>query len=257
MTPRQIIRQISERKHFQSITARDWVNSEDEKCHFFCGNNSPLVHKAECEANKEIIQSKRSEFLGRGKEKSGISSGSSGDITYRKGMYPTLGQYLQGNAILTKSRENEVHSPTRFYDCNKERQKKTSADVSFTTLYTTFKSASEENRRASSQMTIPKRDPRRLRRSESWLENAYSRSEMSNIRGMAKKIHEKSIAVDNIVTASEKIEKKTKHYERSTPPHQRGGFNRGTSSHRTVEKDLKETKRVRLHVYVPTADMNS
>ena len=250
MTPRQIIQQISERRHLQSITGEK-VYFEEEKYYNVCGNTSESVNKNEFTVNNQIRQCKLKEsFPQRTKEQSTRRT----NITYTVNMYPTQGDYLQGNAILTKSRE--VDSPTRFYDCHKERERKTS-NVSFTTLYSTFKNTREGTRRAKSQKmdtVVPKPRAKRVERNDSWSENGYFDSGMSNIRGMAKKIHDKSFVMKNIVTENEtdRLKSKTKALEEQRQKVEHGVIKkRGTST----EKD--STKQIRLHIYVPTAEMNS
>ena len=261
MTPRQVIQQISERRHLQNITAKK-VYFADEKYHNVCEDTPWLVNKTEYEANKKIKQSKLEEFLAQSVEDP--RSVPWVETTYTTlSMYTTPGNYLQGNAVLTKSRE----SPTRFYDCNKERQRKTS-DVSFTTLYTTFKNASDGNPRARTRCqkmdVVSKPKAKRAGRVDSWSESEYSHSGMSNIRGMAKKIHDKSTAMESIFTANEKDrlkpERKTvdykvvgtaKHFEEQGQKVK----NSGTRSRGMDGND--STKQIRLHIYVPTAEMNS
>lgn len=259
MTPRQIIQQISERRHLQSITAEK-VYLEEEKYYNVCGNTSESVNKNEFEVNNKIKQCKRKESLPQ-RTKSKEHSTPRTNITYTVNMYPTQGDYLQGNAILTKSRE--VDSPTRFYDCPKERERKTS-NVSFTTLYSTFKNVSEGTRRADNRKidaVLPKPKAKRVERNDSWSENGYFDSGMSNIRGMAKKIHDKSFVMKNIIaenetdrlkSANEKLAAKTKRLEEQR---QKVKDNEIKKRGMSVGKD--STKQIRLHIYVPTAEMNS
>ena len=256
MTPRQIIQQISERRHLQSITAEK-VYFEEEKYYNICGNTSESVNKNEFEANNKIKQCKLQDSS---PQRTMEHSPPRTNITYTLNMYPSHGDYLQGNGILTKSREAD--SPTRFYDCQKERERK--SNVSFTTLYSTFKNASEDTRRARNQKMEPvvlKSRTKRVERDDSWSENGYSHSGMSNIRGMAKKIHDKSFAMKNIITANETDRLKSAN-EKAAPQARRSEEqrerikdckmkNRGTSA----GKD--STKQIRLHIYVPTAEMNS
>ena len=256
MTPRQIIQQISERRHLHNITAKkDYF--ADKKYHNVCGNTSRLVNKSTHGANNEIKQSKLEEFLDQRIEEPTIPC-----QWVEPSMYPMLGDYLQGNAILTKTRQ--VGSPTRFYDCNKERENKTS-DASITTsLYTTIKSTSEGNGRPKNQRmdAVSKAKAGRVTRDDSWPESAYFHSGLSDIRGMAKKIHDKSIVMGNIITVSEmqrleterqivngKCVRNAKHFEEQSEK----VTNKGTGKPGGQES----TKRIRVHIYVPTAEMNS
>ena len=258
MTPRQIIQHISKRRHLKNVGTE--VHFKDEEYQDVCGNTSNFVNKFDFETNSEIKnikQSKHDEYLC---ETSNEQSRCCLESRCKTSMYPTA-DYLQGNAILTKPRKTE--SPTRFYDFNKERQRNT-PNVSFTTWYTTIRNADEATRRTKSQKldVVPKSKTRRVERADSWPHDVCLASNVSNIRGMAKKIHDKSVALANIAAnenerrnkdryMNEKHIGKAKQFKKSYEKEKRSEiWNRGTD-------DKDSSKRIRLHIYVPTAEMNS
>jgi hypothetical protein len=254
MTPRQIIQQISERRRLHNITTRDNY-LEGKKCQNAGGNTSRLVNKTNHETNKEIKQSKLEEFWAQRVGEPRIPC-----EWVETSMYNTLGNYLQGNAIATKSRE----SPTRFYDSSQVEDRKTS-DCSITSsLYTRFNNVREDNQRVKSQKMNTDSRARRMKRVDSWPENAYLHSGMSNIRGMAKKIHHKSIAMENIITANEKhklIKTESGRVNERVVDKTKEDFNE--QRQKLTNKDTESRgehdsiKRIRVHIYVPTAEMNS
>ena len=251
MTPRQIIRQISERRRLHNIASNEdylevkkWPNGG--------GNMSRLVNKTDHETNKEIKQSKLEEFLAQG-----IGEPSVPCHCVATDMYIALGQYLQGNAIAKNTRK--FQSPTRFHDSSKVQERVTSGGSITSSLHTTFKNAKANNQRANSQKMDIASKGRKGSTVDSWPKHLHLG--MSNIRGMAKKIHNKSIAVENIIEANGKQrvraesnrvnetaaeETKQEQFERQNETNRKTDYRAGQES----------TKRIRVHIYVPTAEMN-
>lgn len=257
MTPRQIIQQISERRHLENIKVTK-AYLEDNKSNNVCGNSLGLVNRREYEANNQIKQSKLEDILTHRGEQQSIPW-TCVQAKLGMSMHQTRSEYVQGNGILSKSRD--VASPTRFYDHDKERQTKPPG-ISISTLYKTFRNANEENRRAKSQRmkVVPK--PRRVERANSWSENDHFDSKLSNIRGMAKQIHAKSIVLEmepekgntERITNDKFIRNFTRHSQELQ--HQKVLKNDRIRNKGMVRID-QSNKQMRLHVYVPTADTNS
>ena len=253
MTPRQIIQQISERRRLHNIAANvDYL--EVKKWPNGSGNMSTLVNTTDHEINKEIKQSKLVEFLAQGIGEPSIPS-----QCVATGVHTALGHYLQGNAIARNTRE--VKSSTRFHDSSKVQERLTSGGSITSSLYTTFKNAKADNQRANSQKMDIASTGRRGSRVDSWPK--HLQLGMSNIRGMAKKIHNKSIAVENIIAANGKQRVKTesnrlnKTAAEKTKDEQ---FERHKATNREIDnraEHLESTKRICVHIYVPTAEMNS
>ena len=251
MTPRQIIHQISERRHLHNIAANEdylevkkWPNGG--------GNMSRLVNKTDHETNKEIKQSKLEEFLAQG-----IGGPSIPCQCAATGMYTVLGEYLQGNAIARNTRE--VESPTRFHDSSKVQERVTPGGSITSSLYTTFKNANVNNQRANSQKMDIASKGRRGNRVDSWPKHLHSG--MSNIRGMAKKIHNKSIAMENIITTNgkQRVQAESNRLNETAAEKTKEQFERQKETNRETENRAGQepTKRIRVHIYVPTAEMNS
>ena len=270
MTPRQIIRAISERRNSTSSSLEELVCLPKKFEHpAGCGiDKSTTNNNHESETNNEIITvNKCQDFISIS-----VAAGRSTRVLHKNSMYSTerestIEVSCKGNGI---SRDVEpAQPPTRFTDSCKEHPKNsTQGQDTFTaTLYSTFKNISEKSTSLKkmhvlqeSAMVLPRikgdcGSQLGVRRpSEVCVENGSivtGDTAMTDIRGKPKEIHAK-VKASGEAKHGKDLTRKGLEKERCD-----NGVSKGVRERRStcVVQDPNDDKRLRLHIYIPTADM--
>lgn len=268
MTPRQIIRAISEKRNSDSsLEELVYLRKRFEHPAGCRSDKSTTINNYKPQTNKKITTvNKCQDFIPSvAVERSCMSY-----VLHKNIMYSTERESMEvsckGNGI---SRDIKAQSPTvEFTDSCKEQPKNSTQDIPFTALYTMFKNISEKSSSLKKMHVLPesamvlpriKRDcgsQLAVRRpSELGVENGWivtRDTAMADIRGKTKQIHAKGKADGEATRRGKDLTRKGLEKERCND-----GVSKGVRERRPtcVVQDSTDDKRLRLHIYIPTADI--
>lgn len=260
MTPRQIIREISDRGYPKSSLEELYSETNNRRA-----SAQRFVNKRESESNKGIMLNKRHDCV-QNVKRIGITLNRNIMQSHRR---DSIEASCNWNGLSTKNAQlNDALTPIELKRYSKDHPEQPKREVSFKTLYTTFKNISEKKMTLKTQKAVHESMVfSRMKREES-LQDAKRSSlffiehgwvvpvdmAISNITGKSKKLHSKVMANANREMGQEKNIGRKGLYE------SRGSDNKEPRIEETrqpgVVQDSKDSKRLLLHIYVPTGNMS-